>query len=500
MAVALASLLALWAVVAALGALKTSRGDLATAAQRGLVGAVACAFIAAGVLVVALVGNDFSIRFVADNSSWHMPQRFILVALLNDAGGALLVWAALAGAAALVAARTAAPAPRAWITIVTGAALAVGLSIVAMVADPFAATVAAVADGVAIAPALQNGSAATHAIALLVAAAAVLPAYALTVAAVATRSLDDRWSLQMRWWNAVVWCALVVALVAGARWTAVTPLRGPWLADRATILWIVPAVIGAWLIHLDAGRATAGRVVQRVVLSTILFVALTGTIALLSGAFVQGFDPHTTRTDGTPGDPGAWFAAVAVGAIVLAAFMFRATRGAIVAHRVSDAHAPHMVGAWFAHAGFILVAGAVIGGAFTRSHDIALADAAVFEVRDPFGHEWAFASQGVSTLRRENYASLTVSLLPTRDGDRLTMLSAEARSYISDDPRASPREGFTAGAVSNAFMETRLAITDPDASPQAVRVSFVPLAPWLVPGALLIVLGTLVPLVADRKA
>jgi len=59
------------------------------------------------------------------------------------------------------------------------------------------------------------------------------------------------------------------------------------------------------------------------------------------------------------------------------------------------------------------------GGAVNRrrANRGTLGDAEIFRAKDQFGHQWQFSSQGVSTLQRENYASLTVSLLPDRDGE-----------------------------------------------------------------------------------
>ena len=152
---------------------------------------------------------------------------------------------------------------------------------------------------------------------------------------------------------------------------------------------------------------------------------------------------------------------------------------------------PSAPGAWIAHAGLVLVLGAAAGSRFTRDHSVTLGDAEIFRSKDPFGHQWQFSSQGVSTLQRENYASSTLSLLPQRDGQRPGMLSAETRWYGLADGSDAGQPAFITGKLSGVFMDTRLTVTATQGKRPTVRVAFVPLAPWLVVGAWLVVIGSL---------
>src|SRR6185369_14391392 len=141
-----------------------------------------------------------------------------------------------------------------------------------------------------------------------------------------------------------------------------------------------------------------------------------------------------------------------------------------------------------------LLLAAAVGSRATRVQTVALGDAAIFRTRDPFGHQWQFVSQGVSTLQRENYASLTVSLMTEVEGRRLGMFSAEARSYVVGDGAAPGSTAFVSGKISRPFLETRLTVIEPEGKQPTLRIAFVPLAPWVVVGAWLVVIGTLVPL------
>lgn len=506
MAFALAPLMAVWTVVAAIASFETARANLAKSARRGLIASTTCSVIAIALLMAALLRHDFTVQYVVANNSWHMPARFAAAAALHDAGGALLAWAACSGIATLVALRFCASGRmRTWVTAIAAGAQGVAVVAVAASGSPFAPATGAVPDGAGIPPELQGGAAVAHGILLLVGASAALPAFALTVAAMATGKLNTGWDRTVRIWNAVAWSALLAGAVAGVRWFALDPMRGSWLGDRATLFWLFPVAIGAWLLHLDAGRTSADRVAMRTLLVAAMFVGVTAAMAALSGAFITGgatVDPIAAtiaHASGAGAPAGIWFALVPVGAIALTLARLRSGRGALAASRAIERPPPHAVGGWLAHAGFILLIGAAIGASSSRHYDVALADAEIFRASDQFGHQWSFASQGVSTLQRENYGSLTVSLLASRDDVRLPMLSAEARSYFSDDPAAIPAAAFVGQSVSNAFVETRLTMIDPDAAPERLRISFVPLAGWLVPGAALMVLGTLLPLVGRSE-
>ncbi|MEA3246901.1 MAG: hypothetical protein U9Q74_12165, partial [Gemmatimonadota bacterium] len=296
-----AFLFAAWAAVTGGLALREGRDDLATTARRGLVAAAACAVVAVGVLAVAVVTRDYAFAFVAQRVSGLMPRRWAPIALLASTPGAMLVWAAMAGVGAAVAARPPLGDARAGhlapgatsgasgvATIAVGAAAMAIAVAVALATRPFAPTFGAVPDGGVLAPDLQQAAPTVTGVAYLAASAAAMVAFARTAGALAARSLDAAWSAAVRRWNAVAWVAVLTGTVAAARWYAATPLRGAWLADPATPLWLLPCAIGVWLVHLDAGRPTADRVVTRVLLTAAMAVAGAAALAYGAGAPVRG--------------------------------------------------------------------------------------------------------------------------------------------------------------------------------------------------------------------
>lgn len=506
----LAVLLAVWSVAAALAALRASRADIAVQAARGLAAAATAATAALGILVAALGTHDFGVRFVAARSSVLMPARFIPNAVLGAPAGALLALAAGTGIASLVVLRRATGArERTWIVAAAAGLMALAL-VIAASRLPFARTFGFRADGAVLSPDLEHGNAVLHAVALLGGSVCAAAAFITTFAALAAGRLADRWTADVRHWNAVAWCLFFVAAVAGARWHALNPLRGPWLAAPATALWLLPCAMGAWLVHLDAGRPSPERTVTRMLLVAGTFVAACGAVSLDGGAFIRGVaDVTDTR--------GRWFGIAALAALLLTIAIVRRARGSAsqattpvgevagevaggvagdVAGDVAGGVAGGRVAGIVAHAGFAIVAAAAIGSYYTHTHVVRLADTEIFRAKDPFGRQWSFASEGASTLKRENYSAITYTLRPERDGVRGDVVSADARSYGLADEDTTGIAAFTAGVISGALVEARVSVEDPSITPVAMRITFVPLASWLVPGAVLVVLGTLLPLFA----
>lgn len=497
--VALAPLFAVWSAACATLGIRRARGDLLASAFRGLVAAVICAGAATAALAWSLATHDLSVAFVARHSSVLLPARYTVAAMLSAPGGALLTWSTLVGGvgALCVASRARSPerndGAAGGLVAALAAAIALPLLVVAFGVNPFSAGFVPPAEGVGLSPDLQGGAAVARGAALVAGAALATVAFATTAAAIAARRVDAAWNRQVRVLDLLAFTALFVGAVAGARWAAQNPVRGPWLQDPATALWLLPTAAGAWLVHLDAARATPERIVTRVLLVGATFVTAGVALALQSGAFLVG-------TQAVAEPAGAWFAVVPAAGLLALIGLLRRGRGVLGAGHADETPVPHRVGGWLSRAGIVFVTAAAIGSGFTRETVVALGDAEIFRVRDPFRHQWSFASQGVSTFRRENYASLAISVIPERDGVRGAMLSAEARSYLLADEREPGPVMFTTALRAGAFTELRLTIVEPDGQRPTVRIAFVPLAPWLMVGAWLVAIGALLSATRPRGA
>ncbi len=486
---------AVWAAAAGLSARRMLHANLAVIAWRGMVAAVTAASIALAVLCYALAARDYDFAFAAERASAFMPAKWLPAALLSATGGATLAWAVLVGAFGLAALgrvrrATALDNGRPVTVVAASAVMAVTLA-VAIASRPFATTFGAVHDGAVLSPDLQQVAPIVVALGYLTAAAASVVSLSLTAGALDARALDLRWSGAARRWNAIAWTALVAGVVASARWYAGTPLRGDWATDPATSLWLLPCAIGAWLIHLDAARPTADRVVTRLLLIFAMAAAAAAALAFGLGIPVHGIAAHANPA-------GRWLVVIPLGVALAAIALLRRAAGAAAGATRLPAPSRNVAAAWLAHAGGLLVLGAIVGARFTRSYRIQLADTAIFTAHDQLGRQWTFTGEGQSTSQRENYAAVTWALAPARNGVRGPVLTAEARAYASDsdnDEQGAVQVAYAGSVARGVFLETRVSVVNPDASPAVLRVSFVPLGTWLVPGALFILAGSLIPAV-----
>src|SRR4029450_9230345 len=84
--------LSVYALVAGAYAAHAGRRRLARSAQTALLAACASTAIAAGVLVAALLRNDFSFEYVARTTSSALPAAYTISAFWGGQEGSLLLW------------------------------------------------------------------------------------------------------------------------------------------------------------------------------------------------------------------------------------------------------------------------------------------------------------------------------------------------------------------------------------------------------------------------
>ena len=150
--------LALYALFAGGFAAFTRRRRLAASAQNALIAAFGAAAVASGVLLSALLRNDFSFQYVADHTSIELPTAYTISAFWGGQEGSLLLWLlVLTGfsAAAVAFNRRSGRDLLAWAVPVLGLVAVFFSFMLVAVSSPFA-TQAAPPDGAGLNPSLQN--------------------------------------------------------------------------------------------------------------------------------------------------------------------------------------------------------------------------------------------------------------------------------------------------------------------------------------------------------
>jgi cytochrome c-type biogenesis protein CcmF len=324
---------ALWlALVAGMGA--AVAGLLPAMARRAawLLGlSVAACALATGVLVRALVANDFSLTYVADFSREEIGAPYRVAALWGGMAGSLLWFATLVGLAGLVAAwRTSArrAAARPLICAVTGGTVAALAALVLAFADPFRRLEVPAIDGAGLVPILEHPAMLYHPPLLYLGLATLVGPFAFTVAALAEDGLDASWAATVRAWLLLPWTLLAVGMLAGAHWAYVElGWGGYWAWDPVENTALLPWLGVTLCLHAlrrfglspaaPAGNGGPARPPVRLAgLACLPFVlALLGALLTRSGATSSVHAFAESRTIGRA--LGALVAAASLGMVAL---------------------------------------------------------------------------------------------------------------------------------------------------------------------------------------
>ena len=241
------------AVIAAAGA-RTDRPALVQTARRVAFAVLATMVVVNGAMLAALLSNDFTLRYVADNSSRETPVFFKVLSLWAADDGSLLFWnlilAGYVGAVVLRFRRYRPPTFPYALSVLFGVQ-AFYLLLVNGPARPFGTLAQAAADGRGPAPLLQNHPLmAVHPPFLYLGFIGFTVPFAFGVAALLAGSGSDAWVSIIRRWTLLVWCFLTVGLVLGALWSySVLGWGGYWAWDPVENVALLPWLVATAFLH-----------------------------------------------------------------------------------------------------------------------------------------------------------------------------------------------------------------------------------------------------------
>ncbi|MBN1766325.1 MAG: heme lyase CcmF/NrfE family subunit [Sedimentisphaerales bacterium] len=305
----LALFISLYAIVIdAIGAARRQKA-LMHSGRNALWACWLCLSAAMAVLLIALIQNDFSIKYVAGHSSILLPLPYKLSALWAGSSGSLLLWLWMqVGITALVFNRASdderfAARARMVTNVICGCFLVVLLWDKNFVDNSdnslFATYLNPPADGNGLNPLLQHPAMVFHPPALFLGYAAYIIPFAWALAALAGTYQHNRPPLfiQARNWMLTAWLFLTIGNILGS-WWAYEELGwgGFWAWDPVENSSLMPWLIGTALLH-SFKKFRPGSRVARWVFFLCLFcytLSLFGTFLTRSGvvASVHAFpDP-----------------------------------------------------------------------------------------------------------------------------------------------------------------------------------------------------------------
>jgi len=214
-------------------------------------------------LMLAILSNDFSIRYVAENSSLNTPVFFKVLSLWSAHEGSLLLWnLVLAGYLAAIAFRFRAKPPETlpWALAVMYAVSLFYLFLVMVLSRPFASIAEVPADGRGPLPLLQNHwLMAVHPPFLYLGYIGFSVPFAFAMASLITGQVSDWWVRITRRWTLVAWGFLTVGLTLGALWSyAVLGWGGYWAWDPVENVALLPWLTATAFLHTSMVQERRG--------------------------------------------------------------------------------------------------------------------------------------------------------------------------------------------------------------------------------------------------
>jgi len=286
-------------LVAALQALLPLAG-----AQRGLAAWMAVARPAAyaqlllvaaafAILTAAFVGQDFSLRYVAENSNSLLPWYYRYTAVWGAHEGSLLLWALILALWTGAVARFSRRLPADVLARVLGVMGLVSVGFLAFLiftSNPFARLLPAAAEGHDLNPLLQDPGMIVHPPMLYLGYVGFSVPFAFAIAALLGGEVDARWLRWTRPWTNVAWAFLTAGIALGS-WWAYYELGwgGWWFWDPVENASFMPWLAGTALLHSQAVTEKRGSFAGWTLLLAIaaFSLSLLGTFLVRSGVLTS---------------------------------------------------------------------------------------------------------------------------------------------------------------------------------------------------------------------
>ncbi|MDR0736403.1 MAG: heme lyase CcmF/NrfE family subunit [Zoogloeaceae bacterium] len=279
-------------------------------------------------LTWAFVQNDFSVLYVAQQSSSSLPLLYRVTGVWGGHEGSLLLWLLmLAGWTALARfySRALPDVLRARVLGVLCLVAAGFLLFILFTSNPFLRLIPGAAEGRELNPMLQDPGLVIHPPLLYMGYVGFSVAYAFAVAALLSGQLDAAWARWSRPWTLAAWAFLTLGIAVGS-WWAYYELGwgGWWFWDPVENASFMPWLAGTALIHSLAVTEKRGSFKNWTVLLAVstFSLSLLGTFLVRSGVLTS---VHAFANDPARGIFILAFLVAVIGASLLL-FVWRAPR------------------------------------------------------------------------------------------------------------------------------------------------------------------------------
>ncbi len=285
-------------------------------------------FISFAMLVIAFIGDDFSVQYVANNSNSMLPLFYKVSASWSAHEGSLLLWILILSLWTVAVAAFARQLPmtlHARILSVMGI-IAVGfIAFSLFTSNPFVRFLPdAPLEGASLNPLLQDVGLILHPPLLYMGYVGFSVAFAFAIGALLDGKLDSAWVRWCRPWTTVAWLFLTLGIVLGS-WWAYYELGwgGWWFWDPVENASFLPWLAGTALLHSLSVSEKRGLFKNWTLLLAILTFSLSllGTFLVRSGVLTS---VHAFAADPERGYFILWLLGITIGGSCTL-FAFRAS-------------------------------------------------------------------------------------------------------------------------------------------------------------------------------
>ena len=272
----------------------TGQTRLMLAAKPLAVGLGTLLLISFGMLMTSFAQDDFSVRYVAENSNTALPMQYKISAVWGGHEGSLLLWVVILGIWTMAVSLLSKTLPlimQARVLAVMGM-IGVGfISFTLLTSNPFWRLLPEAAiQGADLNPLLQDFGLIVHPPMLYMGYVGFSVAFSFAIAALLDGHYDAAWVRWSRPWTSVAWAFLTAGIGLGS-WWAYYELGwgGWWFWDPVENASFMPWLVGTALLHSLAVSEKRGLFKNWTLLLAILAfsLCLLGTFLVRSGVLTS---------------------------------------------------------------------------------------------------------------------------------------------------------------------------------------------------------------------
>jgi cytochrome c-type biogenesis protein CcmF len=285
----LAFILSVYTLIASIIGGKTRKREFIKSAENGAIAVFFLLTIASAALIHALLSRDFSLKYVASNTSRDLSTIYTITAFWAGQAGSLLLWSWILSIYMTLVVLQNRGKNRELMPYVIATLAAISsffIYLIGFVESPFEKLSFTAADGRGLNPLLQNPYMAIHPLCLYLGYVGVSVPFAFGIGALLSGRLGDDWIRNSRKWAILSWTFLGTGLLLGARWAYLElGWGGYWAWDPVENAALMPWLSGTAFLHSVMIQEKKGMLKKWNIALIIItfFLAILGTFITRSG-------------------------------------------------------------------------------------------------------------------------------------------------------------------------------------------------------------------------